>query len=70
MEDKIYENQSIPLWKIINSQRKAARDEERSKAIMKELETLGSSSKSLSINNYSKCKWIEFSKQDKCGWID
>ena len=53
-------HQSIPLQKIINSQKKAAREEERNKGTTKQKNNFKNGiSKSLPVN-YSKCKWIEF----------
>lgn len=60
-------NQSIPLQKVLKSQRKTARVEERNKEITKQSENneQNGNCKSTSLNNYFKHKWTKFSNQKK-----
>lgn len=54
----------IPLWKIINSYRKVAKEEEMNKGTIRQTESnLDGNNNALPINNYFKCKGVKFSYQ-------
>lgn len=66
-------NQSIPLQKINERQKKASREEKEDKITTGQAENneQNGSSESFPLRSYSKCIWIKFTQLiDIKGWMD